>query len=121
MGACCLPYRLSCAVTAPSPARRNTQDVLQRGLFMDPACPGACQPAWVLATAKEFCVAIAYLHTMDVVHGDLKSSNVLLKAAPLSAWDTRGFVAKVRGAAARAGGVALLTRRAAVLLFSCYQ
>jgi tRNA A-37 threonylcarbamoyl transferase component Bud32 len=40
-------------------------------------------------------MAVAYLHAMDVVHGDLKSSNVLLKAAAPSAWDTRGFVAKV--------------------------
>lgn len=38
---------------------------------------------------------MSYLHSMDVVHGDLKSSNVLLKAAALTSWDTRGFVAKV--------------------------
>jgi len=57
----------------------------------------------VLATAKEFCVAVAYLHSMDVVHGDLKSSNVLLKAAAVTAGDTRGFSAKVRAAAEAAG------------------
>eukprot|EP00775_Hariotina_reticulata_P005410 gene5410-5643_t len=71
------------------------QEVLQRGAFMDPAVPGCCNPAWVLSTAKELCVAVAYLHSMDVVHGDLKSSNVLLKAAATTAADTRGFTAKV--------------------------
>lgn len=38
---------------------------------------------------------MCYLHSMDVVHGDLKSSNVLLKAAAATPWDSRGFVAKV--------------------------
>lgn len=73
------------------------QSVLQRGVFMDPQSPDCCNTLWVLATAKELCSALAYLHAMDVVHGDLKSSNVLLKAAATTAWDTRGFVAKVCG------------------------
>jgi hypothetical protein len=68
-------------------------------VFMDPGAPGSCNPAWVLSTAKELCLAVAYLHSMDVVHGDLKSSNVLLKAAAATAADTRGFTAKVCGAA----------------------
>lgn len=71
------------------------QGALQRGLFVDPQCPLRCNLLWVLITAKEFCVAVAYLHAMDVVHGDLKSSNVLLKAAATTPLDGRGFQAKV--------------------------
>jgi serine/threonine protein kinase len=72
------------------------QDLLQRGVISQGILPGACHLCWVLATAKEFCTAVSYLHFMDVVHGDLKSSNVLLKAAAVTNWDSRGFVAKVR-------------------------
>lgn len=64
-------------------------------MFRQGALLGASHLCWVLATAKEFCTAVSYLHSMDVVHGDLKSSNVLLKAAAVTAWDSRGFVAKV--------------------------
>lgn len=74
----------------------DPQDLLQRGVLSHGALPEASHLYWVLATAKEFCTAVAYLHSMDVVHGDLKSSNVLLKAAAATAWDSRGFVAKVR-------------------------
>lgn len=87
--------------TASSRPLANTpclapQDLLQRGLLREAAAARDTHSlAWVLATAKEFCVAVAYLHSMDVCHGDLKSSNVLLKAAAATAWDTRGFVAKV--------------------------
>lgn len=73
-----------------------SQDLLQRGVFSQGSLSGAAHLCWVLATAKEFCTAVSYLHSMDVVHGDLKSSNVLLKAAAATAWDSRGFVAKVR-------------------------
>jgi serine/threonine protein kinase len=64
-------------------------------VFSQGTLPPSCHSCWVLATAKEFCTAVAYLHSMDVVHGDLKSSNVLLKAAAVTPWDSRGFVAKV--------------------------
>lgn len=69
-------------------------------MFSQGTLPGASHLCWVLATAKEFCTAVSYLHSMDVVHGDLKSSNVLLKAAAVTNWDSRGFVAKVCLAAA---------------------
>jgi serine/threonine protein kinase len=40
---------------------------------------------------------VAYLHSMDVVHGDLKGTNVLLKGSAVTRHDGRGFVAKVGG------------------------
>ena len=49
----------------------------------------------VLLTAKEVATALAYLHSMRVVHGDLKSANVMLRGAPLTPTDDRGFEAKV--------------------------
>jgi tRNA A-37 threonylcarbamoyl transferase component Bud32 len=51
----------------------------------------------VLATSKELAAAVAYLHSMDVVHGDLKGTNVLLKGSAVTRHDARGFVAKVGG------------------------
>jgi len=49
----------------------------------------------VLSTAKEVCAAVAYLHSNGVVHGDLKSTNVLLKSAAVTRHDARGFCARV--------------------------
>lgn len=40
---------------------------------------GAPHMLRIIRTAKEVATAVAYLHAMDVVHGDLKSANVLLK------------------------------------------
>lgn len=69
-----------------------SQAALKTSAFRD---EDACiRMDFVLATAKEFCAAIAYLHSMDVVHGDLKSTNVLLKSAAKTKYDQRGFTAK---------------------------
>ena len=46
----------------------------------------------IIRTAKEVAGAMAYLHSMDMLHGDLTGSNILLCASDV---DERGFVAKV--------------------------
>ncbi len=39
------------------------------------------------------CAGVEYLHDSGLIHGDLKSANVLLKS---TGTDARGFVCKVR-------------------------
>ncbi len=36
-----------------------------------------------------------YLHSLGVLHGDVKGANVLLKTTAPTAYDPRGFVCKV--------------------------
>ena len=47
----------------------------------------------VVSTALDVARAMLHLHSVGVVHSDLKARNVLLKTAPSG--DARGFVAKV--------------------------
>ena len=44
-------------------------------------------------TAREIASGMAYLHNMDILHGDLTAGNILLSSA--DAADARGFNAKV--------------------------
>ena len=44
-------------------------------------------------TAREIAAGMAYLHGMDILHGDLTAGNILLSSA--DAADARGFTAKV--------------------------
>ena len=65
-----------------------------------PARVRVTRPAAVLATALEIAQGLAYLHSHDVVHGDLSAVNVLLQSTPGgndAAGDAtgRGFVAKL--------------------------
>ncbi|WIA08911.1 hypothetical protein OEZ85_008329 [Tetradesmus obliquus] len=46
----------------------------------------------VVATAREMAGALSYLHSMNILHGDLTGNNVLLT---VTADDKRGFVAKI--------------------------
>lgn len=44
-------------------------------------------------TAREIASALTYLHSLDILHGDLSGGNILLAS---SNKDVRGFVAKAR-------------------------
>ena len=50
----------------------------------------------LLLTALELATALAYLHGVDIMHGDLTGGNVLLHSAPVTPTDPRGFVVKAR-------------------------
>lgn len=46
----------------------------------------------LLRTAQEIAKGMEYIHDFDIVHGDLKPGNVLLKTHKV---DRRGYIAKV--------------------------
>ena len=50
----------------------------------------------LLTTAYEVAAAMKYLHTHNILHGDLTSGNVLLSSQRVLSDDLRGFCAKVR-------------------------
>ncbi|GIL56810.1 hypothetical protein Vafri_12122 [Volvox africanus] len=60
-----------------------------------PGMPGRSR-TWalraLLRTAREIAQGMCHLHSLGIIHGDLKPGNVLLKSSRV---DTRGFVAKV--------------------------
>ncbi|MEW5297027.1 MAG: hypothetical protein WDW36_000263 [Sanguina aurantia] len=73
--------------------RGSLQQAIHRGVFQ----PGA---KWgrgtalraMVRTARELAQGCCYLHSQNVIHGDLKPGNVLLKSARS---DRRGFTARV--------------------------
>ena len=77
------------------------QDGIEQGWFRRPpdiAVSPVSHPDLfnILATAKEIVAALAYLHKVDVLHGDLTGNNILLTS---SHKDARTFTVKVGVAA----------------------
>ena len=62
----------------------------------------------IVLTARDIASAMAYLHSLDIIHGDLKAQNVLLQTCEQ---DERGFICKVRASSIE------LVWSAVVLLF----
>ncbi len=74
------------------------QDAVDRGwLYTSRAShfTGVTDLRKLLLTALELANALAYLHSVDVMHGDLTGGNVLLHSSPITSTDPRGFIVKV--------------------------
>ena len=74
------------------------QDAVDRGwLYASRAShfTGVTDLKKLLLTALELANALAYLHSVDVMHGDLTGGNVLLHSSPITPADPRGFIVKV--------------------------
>ena len=73
------------------------QDAVDRGwLYTSHAShsTGVTDLQKLLLTALELAKALAYLHSMDIMHGDLTGGNVLLQSSATTPEDPRGFTVK---------------------------
>ncbi len=72
------------------------QEAMERGWFMTEDSVMKSAPASdlmaVYATAKDIASAMAYIHSKDIIHGDLRGDSLGLAS---SSQDQRGFIAKV--------------------------
>ena len=71
---------------------------MDRGWLLDQAShfSGVLGLNKLLLTALELAGALAYLHRLDIMHGDLTGGNVMLHSAPATEQDQRGFTVKVQ-------------------------
>lgn len=67
----------------------NLSDAIANGFFQKRP---ALQKFLEWQTAMDIASAMEYLHSQDIVHGDLKGANVLLRSCPS---EHRSFIAKV--------------------------
>lgn len=74
------------------------QDAVDRGWLLDEAShfSGVLGLNRLLLTGLELAKALAYLHRLDILHGDLTGGNVMLTSAPVTKDDPRGFTVKVK-------------------------
>lgn len=49
----------------------------------------------LLLCAMDVAAGMCYLHSINLLHGDLKSANVLLRSCSVTDRDPRGFTCKV--------------------------
>lgn len=72
------------------------QDAMERGWFMTEDSVLNSEPTCdlfaVYSTAKDIACAMAYIHSKDIIHGDLQGDALGLAS---STQDPRGFIAKV--------------------------
>lgn len=76
----------------------HLQDAVDRGRLLSEAShfSGIVGLSRLLLTALELATALAFLHGMGIMHGDLTGGNVLLQSAPVTPTDPRGFIVKVQ-------------------------
>ena len=97
------------------------QDAVDRGwLYASHAShfTGVTGMRKLLLTALELANAMTYLHSVDIMHGQLTGGNVLLHSSPVTAGDTTGFTVKVRAChhtGIIAGAVAVVRHGACLL------
>jgi len=72
--------------------RGSLSDAVREGVFRFPGADKRFRMSYVARTALEIASAMNYLHSVRIIHGDLKTGNVLLKG---DGSDRRGFICKV--------------------------
>ncbi|DBA75652.1 hypothetical protein WJX79_010067 [Trebouxia sp. C0005] len=77
--------------------RGSLLDAVDRGWLLDETShfSGVLGLNKLLLTALELAKALAYLHRLDIMHGDLTGGNVMLHSAPVTELDPRSFTVKV--------------------------
>ena len=94
----CSVYELRLLPCPPTAALCPVQDAVDRGWLLDEAShfSGVLGLNRLLLTGLELAKALAYLHRLDILHGDLTGGNVMLTSAPVTKHDPRGFTVKVK-------------------------